>query len=306
MWPIFDWLLGGGPKAVGEGVKAVADGATGVIGTIWGDEAEEQRQLSAEQIALMQQFAGEFVARTQRTPWDSFVDGLNRLPRPLMTFGMIGLLGWACVDPPGFAIVMGALASVPEPLWAVWGAMVAFWFGARELHKVRDWKIDKAILRTAAEAVQVRPATAAPVAVAADSGRNTANAERALAATIWGEARGESEEGKLAVASVIANRAARPGWWGRDIRSVCLAPAQFSCWWDAQGPRVRNVDETDPGFRACLKIARRVLSGNYRDPTGGADHYHRDDVRPSWARGRRAIRVIGRHWFYKLGKTGQG
>ena len=127
MWPIFDWLLGGGPKAVGEGMKAVADGATGVIGTIWGDEAEEQRQLSAEQIALMQQFAGEFVARTQRTPWDSFVDGLNRLPRPLMTFGMILLLGWACVDPPGFAIVMGALASVPEPLWAVWGAMVAFW-----------------------------------------------------------------------------------------------------------------------------------------------------------------------------------
>ena len=40
--------------------------------------------------------------------------------------------------------------------------------------------------------------------------------------------------------------------------------------------------------------------------TGGADHYHRDDVRPSWARGRRPIRIIGRHWFYKLGKTGLG
>ncbi|HRI92974.1 MAG TPA: cell wall hydrolase, partial [Accumulibacter sp.] len=116
----------------------------------------------------------------------------------------------------------------------------------------------------------------------------------------------ESEEGKLAVASVIANRAASPGWWGRDVRSVCLAPAQFSCWWDAQGPRVRSIDETDPNFRACLKIARRVLSGNYRDPTGGADHYHRDDVRPSWARGRKPTRLIGRHVFYRLGKSGAG
>ncbi|HSO43463.1 MAG TPA: cell wall hydrolase, partial [Rhodospirillales bacterium] len=112
-----------------------------------------------------------------------------------------------------------------------------------------DWKIDKAILRTAAEAVQVRPATAAPVAVLAERGRNTATAERALAATIWGEARGESEEGKLAVASVIANRATRPGWWGRDIRSVCLATAQFSCWWDAQGPRVRNIGPAPVSWR---------------------------------------------------------
>jgi hypothetical protein len=57
------------------------------------------------------------------------------------------------------------------------------------------------------------------------------------AVTIW---RARSEEGKLAVAGVIANRAANPGWWGPDIRWVCLAPAQFSCWWDAQGPRVRT------------------------------------------------------------------
>jgi spore germination cell wall hydrolase CwlJ-like protein len=69
---------------------------------------------------------------------------------------------------------------------------------------------------------------------------------------------------------------------------------------------VRNVDETDPSFRACLRLARRVIAGNYQDPTGGADHYHRDDVRPSWAGGRRPVRIIGRHWFYKLGKTGLG
>jgi hypothetical protein len=115
-----------------------------------------------------------------------------------MTFGMIGLLGWACVDPPGFAIVMSAPGAVPEVLWAVWGAMVAFWFGARELHKVRDWKFDKAILRAATEAARTPRAVATPAALSAASGRNAATAERALAATIWGEARGESEEGKLA------------------------------------------------------------------------------------------------------------
>lgn len=150
-----------------------------------------------------------------------------------MTFGMIGLLGWACADPTGFAIVMSALAVVPEPLWAVWGAVAAFWFGARELHKVRDWKFDKAILSAAAEAVRAKPPAVTPVAVSARAaGTRQPPSVRSLSpsgARPAARARG----GELAVASVIANRAAKPGWWGRDIRSVCLAPAQFSCWWDA-------------------------------------------------------------------------
>ena len=38
-----------------------------------------------------------------------------------------------------------------------------------------------------------------------------------LARTLWGEARGEGRAGMQAVANVIRNRAARPGWWGRSV-----------------------------------------------------------------------------------------
>jgi spore germination cell wall hydrolase CwlJ-like protein len=51
-----------------------------------------------------------------------------------------------------------------------------------------------------------------------------------LARTLWAEARSQGGEGMHAVANVILNRAAQPDWWGKDIRSVCLAPYQFSCW----------------------------------------------------------------------------
>jgi hypothetical protein len=48
---------------------------------------------------------------------------------------------------------------------------------------------------------------------------------RAMAATIWGEARGEPLDGKVAVGWVIRNRAANPGGWGRDIRGAGSSPS---------------------------------------------------------------------------------
>jgi hypothetical protein len=52
---------------------------------------------------------------------------------------------------------------------------------------------------------------------------------------------------------------------GRDVISVCTAPAQFTCWHVGQAARVRRVDESDPWFPQCPDIARDVLAGHYRD-----------------------------------------
>ena len=41
------------------------------------------------------------------------------------------------VDPVGFAARMVGLEAVPEPLWWLLGAIVSFYFGARELHYFR-------------------------------------------------------------------------------------------------------------------------------------------------------------------------
>ena len=53
-----------------------------------------------------------------------------------------------------------------------------------------------------------------------------------IALTLMAEARGETSEGRRAVASVIWHRAHERNQTWED---VCLAPKQFSCWND-RGP----------------------------------------------------------------------
>ena len=45
-------------------------------------------------------------------------------------------------EPVGFAGRMEGLAYVPEPLWWLLGAIVGFYFGARELHYVRQPRVE--------------------------------------------------------------------------------------------------------------------------------------------------------------------
>jgi len=121
-----------------------------------------------------------------------------------------------------------------------------------------------------------------------------------VARTIWGEARGEGETGMQAVACVIANRVARPGWWGRDWRGVCLAPYQFSCW-NTNDPNLAKlslVTAADPAFAAALEIAAAAVTGQLGDITNGATNYHTLAIHPSWADAMTETARIGGHVFY--------
>lgn len=69
--------------------------------------------------------------------FDQIVNGLNRLPRPFLAFGTLGLFVYAMIDPLGFAQRMVGLNYVPEPLWWLLTAIVGFYFGAREAHYFR-------------------------------------------------------------------------------------------------------------------------------------------------------------------------
>lgn len=54
-----------------------------------------------------------------------------------------------------------------------------------------------------------------------------------LARTLWGEVRGESLEGQIAVAWSIRNRVnagKAKSWWGEGYTGVCQKPYQFGCW----------------------------------------------------------------------------
>ncbi len=122
-----------------------------------------------------------------------------------------------------------------------------------------------------------------------------------FARTIWGEARGEGQSGMEAVASVMLNRAAHPGWWGTDVKSVCLAPWQFSCWLvsDPNREKMLAVDVSDPEFAIASDIAARALAGELADGTGGADSYVNLAVdQPHWIESAHQTCVIGHHTFY--------
>jgi hypothetical protein len=124
-----------------------------------------------------------------------------------------------------------------------------------------------------------------------------------LIKTVWGEARGESGLGKVAVAWVIINRAIKPQW-PNTIGDVCLQPWQFSCWNDNDPNRDKlhslDVESSDPIISACRRCVDDVLQGKVVDPTYGADHYYATWIpAPNWAKGEPTT-AIGQHKFFNL------
>lgn len=125
---LFGLVFGGGRNAVRETVEIFRENA----------EAGAQRDASAR-AAILQQYGAEF-ATPQKGAFDRFMDGLNRLPRPMLALGTLGLFVAAMVDPLWFAERMQGIALVPEPLWWLLGVIVSFYFGARHQAKAQDFQ----------------------------------------------------------------------------------------------------------------------------------------------------------------------
>jgi N-acetylmuramoyl-L-alanine amidase len=129
--------------------------------------------------------------------------------------------------------------------------------------------------------------------------------------TIYGEARGESTKGKIAVGSVILERVDKKSWMGKTIQEVCLCPNQFSCFLPS-----------DPNFEAlnliadnwvkkyvqsvelqqCHAVARGLMEGLIPRTEEIARHhvtqYKTPEAKPKWAEKMRKVAVIDNHEFY--------
>lgn len=119
------------------GMGRVAERVGGVAEVFVGNQAERDAADLERATRTLEQFKGEF----EQTPdgfFDRFVNAMNRVPRPLLSLGIIGLFIYAMIEPAGFSERMEGLALVPEPLWWLMGAVVSFYFGARELHHFRN------------------------------------------------------------------------------------------------------------------------------------------------------------------------
>lgn len=132
--------------------------------------------------------------------------------------------------------------------------------------------------------------------------------------TLFGEGRGEPVEGQIAIVHVILNRTRAPGWWSRHkddipddtIAAVCRDPWQFSCWnpSDPNRAKLLALKPADPAYVKLRHVVEAVIRGEHPDPTGGATHYKRYDIRANWADGRTPTARIGVHQFFDIGLHG--
>ena len=123
-------LFGGGRNVVRETAQ------------VFRENAEAGAERSAEvQGQAMRQYGAEFVV--PRKGWfDQLMDGVNRMPRPALALGTLGLFVSAMVAPLWFAERMQGIALVPEPLWWLLGVIVSFYFGARHQVKAQQFQRD--------------------------------------------------------------------------------------------------------------------------------------------------------------------
>lgn len=132
-----------------------------------------------------------------------------------------------------------------------------------------------------------------------------------LARTIYGEARGESRSGKIAVANVVMNRIKFHNQAGykvvrghrlASVAETCLKPFQFSCWLDNDVNKkiIEAVGTEDGVYRECLDIANDAVRQRLVDVTRGATHYYNPKVCkcPAFAEGKEPCAVIGGHYFF--------
>lgn len=126
----------------------------------------------------------------------------------------------------------------------------------------------------------------------------------ALSRTIYGEARGEGEDGKQAVAHVILNRWKSGKWFaGETIKETCHKPWQFSCWNtnDPNWPKLAVIDMEDETLQECAYFALGAIHGYLPDNTDGSTHYYAYNTiaKPKWAETGEMVGRIGGHEFYR-------
>lgn len=143
----------------------------------------------------------------------------------------------------------------------------------------------------------VGPATAKAMGVSLGSSQSTSTGGNVskpssgdlyvLACCVYGEARGESYTGKVAVAAVILNRV-KSASFPNTVSGVIYQKGAFTCVDDGQ----INLGTNDE----CTRAAQDALNG--WDPTGGALYYFNPATATSkWIWSRPQLVTIGKHIF---------
>jgi len=129
--------------------------------------------------------------------------------------------------------------------------------------------------------------TAEKLGISLGDGASASGDVYLLARLVYGEARGESYTGKVAVAAVVLNRVGSSSF-PNTIAGVIYQNGAFTVVSDGQ----INLSPD----QSALSAARDAMNG--WDPSGGAlFYYNPDTAQSSWIRSRAIIVTIGNHVF---------
>ena len=122
--------------------RTLFGGDRNVVTEVAGVFAENQENKAVRaadsRTAAQMQYAQEFRA-WDRSWFDRLIDGINRLPRPILAFATIWFFYLAMEDPSWFMSRMVALSAVPTEMWYLLGLVMTFYFGGRFQVKSQDF-----------------------------------------------------------------------------------------------------------------------------------------------------------------------
>lgn len=131
--------------------------------------------------------------------------------------------------------------------------------------------------------------------------------------TIYDEAQGEPDAGKIAVGTVILERVEHRSWDGNTLHEVCLWPYQFSGFNPGNPRRVElayfawnfpSYEHDDNVLAHCYEIADAMLyEAILRDPDLAAAHCCQylttaAKAKTDWWKSMKFIKKIGNHEFF--------
>lgn len=132
---------------------------------------------------------------------------------------------------------------------------------------------------------------------------------QAGAVTLYGEARGESREGKIAVGSVILTRVDLRNWDGKTVKEVCYMQSQFSCFLsnDPNYPVLLTIAKDfnlcmlkNRRLQECFEIFSGLLAGSILRSVHATQYLNPRAVAkiPAWVKTMKHVASIGLHEFY--------
>ncbi|MBO0345519.1 cell wall hydrolase [Roseibium sp. CAU 1637] len=129
----------------------------------------------------------------------------------------------------------------------------------------------------------------------------SAKEQKCLAEAIYFEARGEVEEGQVAVAQVVLNRVKNPSY----PNSICGVVYQNKqkrnrCQFSFACDGIRDRISQPASWKLAKRLAEEVTGGKqYLKMVDASTHYHATYVKPRWAKSMARRGQVGQHIFYK-------